>query len=306
MTGDPSYQSQEAIDAYTALYVTLARGYSRFYGALIASSRLTLAAILAFRQKQELGPDESRATNILGIIKHIDHESFDSFMYVEYVSHLVYATSLLDTFLTETTTFLFLLFPQAMGKSHQVPLKLLIDSDSRSAALTQAAHTRAREISFKAISDRLACIIRERPASDDFARHKIAEEDDGSVKLVCGTWRQALQAHTVKSAIIFGRSFPLYSVGSGKNGNSLGSEARSTQSTPPVPSPCAGRSPETGTIAAGAQPCGVPRSSPVHPVSGSVPAVSRPAPLRNWCQQQTGAVPASAHRPRRSAARGTG
>jgi hypothetical protein len=155
MTGDPSYQSQEAIDAYTALYVTLARGYSRFYGALIASSRLTLAAILAFRQKQELGPDESRATNILGIIKHIDHESFDSFMYVEYVSHLVYATSLLDTFLTETTTFLFLLFPQAMGKSHQVPLKLLIDSDSRSAALTQAAHTRAREISFKAISDRL-------------------------------------------------------------------------------------------------------------------------------------------------------
>src|ERR1019366_2099972 len=152
----------------------------------------------------------------------------------------------------------------------------------------------------------LTCIIRERPASDDFARHKIAEEDDGSVKLVCGTWRQALQAHTVKSAIIFGRSFPLYSVGSGKNGNSLGSEARSTQSTPPVPSPCAGRSPETETIAAGAQPCGVPRSSPVHPVSGSVPAVSRPAPLRNWCQQQTGAVPASAHRPRRSAARGTG
>jgi hypothetical protein len=37
----------------------------------------------------------------------------------------------------------------------------------------------------------LACIIRERPASDDFAWQKIAWEDEGSVKLLCGTWRQA-------------------------------------------------------------------------------------------------------------------
>ena len=34
----------------------------------------------------------------------------------------------------------------------------------------------------------LACIIRERPASGDFARYKIAGEDAGSVKLRCGTW----------------------------------------------------------------------------------------------------------------------
>ena len=68
----------------------------------------------------------------------------------------------------------------------------------------------------------LTCIIRERPASDDFARHKIAEEDDDSVKLLCGTRRQALQAHTIKAAVIFGRGFPWWSVVSGENGNSSG------------------------------------------------------------------------------------
>src|ERR1035438_523422 len=68
----------------------------------------------------------------------------------------------------------------------------------------------------------LTCIIRERPASDEFARHKIAEEDDGSVKLLCRTLRQALQAYAIKAATIFRRGFPLWSVGSGENGNSSG------------------------------------------------------------------------------------
>src|ERR1035437_1517661 len=147
----------------------------------------------------------------------------------------------------------------------------------------------------------LACIIRERPASDEFAWQKIAWEDEGSVKLLCGTWRQALQAYTIKAATILGRGFPLLSVGSGENGNSSGERCRFTQLMHPVPSPCAGRSSETGTIAAGAQPCAVPRPSPAHPVSGSFLAVSRPALLRNRCPQHSGAVPASAHRPRRSA-----
>src|ERR1039458_4212857 len=75
----------------------------------------------------------------------------------------------------------------------------------------------------------IACIIRERPASDDFAWQKIAWEDEGSVKLLCGTWRQALQAYTIKAATILGRGFPLLSVGSGENGNSSGERCRFTQ-----------------------------------------------------------------------------
>jgi len=41
----------------------------------------------------------------------------------------------------------------------------------------------------------LACIIRERHATEGFGRQRIAEEEDGSVKLMRGTWLQ-LCRHT--------------------------------------------------------------------------------------------------------------
>jgi hypothetical protein len=68
----------------------------------------------------------------------------------------------------------------------------------------------------------LACIIRERHATEGFGRQRIAEEEDGSVKLMRGTWLQALQAHTIEVATILGRGFALCSFGSGENGNSSG------------------------------------------------------------------------------------
>src|ERR1700686_4423803 len=79
----------------------------------------------------------------------------------------------------------------------------------------------------------------------------------------------------------FGQGFPLSLVVSGKIGASSGERVRSTQAMLPVPGPCAGRSPGMEMIAADARLCAAPRGSPAHPVSGSVPAVSRLAPLRN-------------------------
>ena len=71
-------------------------------------------------------------------------------------------------------------------------------------------------------NDTLTCIIRERHATEGFGRQRIAEEEDGSVKLMRGTWLQALQAHTIEVATILGRGFALCSFGSGENGNSSG------------------------------------------------------------------------------------
>ena len=55
---------------------------------------------------------------------------------------------MLDTFLSDTTLFLFLLFPVAMGKNKQIPLKTIIDATSRNDAITRAAHSPTREISY--------------------------------------------------------------------------------------------------------------------------------------------------------------
>lgn len=157
MPGFSARESPEARAAYNAICSSFNIGYIRLLEALIASSRLTLAARLTL---DSCGPppqtDESRGATILPIIENIGHEAFDSFRYIERVSHLVYAATLLDTFLLETTIFLFLLIPQSMGKSQQVSLKLLIEAESRSAALTQVAQIRAREVSFKSFLDRIA------------------------------------------------------------------------------------------------------------------------------------------------------
>lgn len=155
MIDDTRQISAETIATYKRLYLALTQGHVRLYDALIASSRLTLACALTFATEREKGSENAREARILPIIENIGQEALDGFTYVERVSHLVYATTLLDTFLLETTTFLFMMFPHAMGKSHQIPIKMLIESTSRSSALTQAAHARARDVSFKTLGDRI-------------------------------------------------------------------------------------------------------------------------------------------------------
>jgi hypothetical protein len=98
----------------------------------------------------------------------------DAHAYVSEVSHLVYATTILDTFLSDTTVFLFLLFPSAMGKNQQVPLRTIIDSSSRNDALTKAAQSRARELSYlpfpariQALRERFGLNVELSPAMDE-------------------------------------------------------------------------------------------------------------------------------------------
>jgi len=62
---------------------------------------------------------------------------------------------LLDTFLTDTTQFLLLRFPEAIGKNAQVPLKTLIDGRSLEAVVTDEAAKRARELAYLPFPARL-------------------------------------------------------------------------------------------------------------------------------------------------------
>jgi hypothetical protein len=141
------------VQTYGAVFHTFLVGYLRFYRAEAAGARLMLAHTLYRSQQLEI--TDSPFASVFSVMEHIPRESFESLDYVTNVSHLVYATSLLDTFLTETTMFLFLLIPESMGKNQQVPLKTLIEAQSRSAAITLAAAVRAREISYKSFDDRI-------------------------------------------------------------------------------------------------------------------------------------------------------
>jgi hypothetical protein len=138
--------TDQNVKSYESIAFSFSRGLVRLWGAEAASARL-MCALGAFHRSDNAGIDGS-AKSILEHLAKIEYSSYESLAYVTDVSHLVYATSLLDTFLFDTTLFLFLLFPQAMGKNQQVPLSTLIDAASRNDAITKAAVARAREISY--------------------------------------------------------------------------------------------------------------------------------------------------------------
>lgn len=141
------------LQSYQRVVLSFMQGLVRLWGAEAASARL-MCALSEFHLSSQAGLD-GPARRALQHLAKIKYSSFDSLAYVTNVSHLVYATSLLDTFLFDTTLFLFLLFPQSMGKNQQVPLRTLIDASSRHEALARAALARSREISYLPFSGRV-------------------------------------------------------------------------------------------------------------------------------------------------------
>jgi hypothetical protein len=147
-------RNESSIKVYVDICTTFMNGYVRLLEAESAHARL-IAALLTYRTRSFPESQSPEVQELISQIRRISPSSYRSLTYVTDISLLVYATTLLDTFLTETTTFLFLLLPATMGKNQQVPLRMLIDAKSRNAALSHAAAARAREISYKSFEDRL-------------------------------------------------------------------------------------------------------------------------------------------------------
>src|SRR5258707_2024871 len=102
-----------ALESYLTVAFSFVQGLLRLTRAKAAHFRL-LSAISSFRESGCVGLD-SPGRGALSHLAKIEYASFDSYKYVTDLSHLIYATSLLDTFLSETTLFLFLLHPLSMG-----------------------------------------------------------------------------------------------------------------------------------------------------------------------------------------------
>jgi len=144
-----------AADIYGTILHSFVLGVLRLWEAEAAAARLNLA-LLEFHQKGAASVEENAYADSLGNLARIQYSSFDSLVYVTNVSHLVYATTLLDTFLNDTTLFMFLMFPQAMGKNQQVPLATLLAHGSRNQVVTDTAVRRAREVSYLPFGARVA------------------------------------------------------------------------------------------------------------------------------------------------------
>jgi hypothetical protein len=141
------------LETYLNIVFSFSRGVVRIWSAESAAARL-LSVLNAFRTAERASV-EGTAAAVLQPLARIPHHAVESLVQVTNVSHLVYAATLLDMFLSETVQFLFLLIPRAMGENQQVPLRALIDAPSKNEAITQAAAARTREIAERPFPERI-------------------------------------------------------------------------------------------------------------------------------------------------------
>ena len=64
-----------------------------------------------------------------------DYRMFDDWYYVSSASMLVYSTTLIDTFLSETMAFLYALYPKSIGNEAKIPLTEIVEAGSKFAVI---------------------------------------------------------------------------------------------------------------------------------------------------------------------------
>lgn len=217
---------EKAASAYGHVVATFDVGMFRFRSAEAAHARL-LAALLSYRSLE--GPVRQLPEpyqEVFTQLEKIPRSSYDALRYVTDLSLLVYATTLLDTFLLETTTFLLLLFPRSLGKTQQIPVSSLVSASSTSQLVSEAVSRKARELSFLPFVARVE-YLREtfglkytlhdgdqtalahfssirNAAVHDQGIYELALSDDGTI--VCHTRRSAVRPtdiseHEVEAAV---------------------------------------------------------------------------------------------------------
>lgn len=191
-------RDEGTIKAYIAVCDTFLKGVVRLVDAESAFCAVMHALTTYHSSVREREWGDQAVAKVFKEFDLVSIEKFWAAQYVDAISTLVYSASLFDTFLNETTIFLFLLLPAAMGKAYKVPLHSLIQGQSRSAILTEVAKQRAREISYLSFKDRIdflkntfglpiALTEKTVEALEFFAnRRNLAVHDQGFITLTLG------------------------------------------------------------------------------------------------------------------------
>jgi hypothetical protein len=138
----------EGLDAGLESYLNIASSFTSAVGRVWEAEAAIAKLELALREFHTCGQLhlDAPSSAVLRQLARVPAKSLESLEHVTNISHLVYAATLFDTFLTETTQFLFLSNPRAMGADQQIPLSGLLDASSRNVAITNAAFERARQV----------------------------------------------------------------------------------------------------------------------------------------------------------------
>jgi hypothetical protein len=133
-------------DTNVNIFITIAysfmKGVVRLHSARYAGWHLSLAHHRAAHAGLEAALAETPQSQdrVAVTLREVTKDQIRALEYVRYISELVYATTLFDTFLTDATRFLFLLQPKSIGKNSAVSLEILLSSNSKSEAITDAVN----------------------------------------------------------------------------------------------------------------------------------------------------------------------
>lgn len=154
-TSDPH---PDAIHEFDSTVASLTMGFMRLWQARIVYISTIMA--LSLLNREDATSDE-QALKAVATLRKLSMEELDGFSYINAVSELVYATTLLDSFLSDITMFLFLLHPHSIGDQQSISLGDLLSATSRVELINASATKRVREISFLPFVARLD-FLRER------------------------------------------------------------------------------------------------------------------------------------------------
>lgn len=146
---------QKSLEVFVHVAMSFLQGVNRLGEARFTGERL-LRAYYSANADATLRKD--KLCDVKHMLVELPEERVNSFERVRHSSELVYATALFDTFLTDTTMFLLLMHPRAIGKNSSVPLEVLLASSSRSEAITEAARRKARELAHAGFDARMKAL----------------------------------------------------------------------------------------------------------------------------------------------------
>jgi hypothetical protein len=140
------------------VYLQVVRSFNVGVERLLLSRHALVNLMLArvnLPGKAEGVPVNDEYAEAVAALRRVTSNDFTALDYVTNITDVVYATTLFDSFLADTTRFMLLLHPKSVGKGATVTLADLLSSASKTDLVNEVVGRKAREISFMSFGGRI-------------------------------------------------------------------------------------------------------------------------------------------------------
>lgn len=147
-------------EALDAIVESLACGVVRLSEARITSNAVFVewAEHHLLKAEPAGSPSSEKPDSDGYLVKTVGRTELDGFKYVSNVTSLVYAATLLDTFLSDTMRLLFLHFPSSFPEDKPITWREILESETIQDVIVNAVNKRVRDISHDSFLSRISTL----------------------------------------------------------------------------------------------------------------------------------------------------